>query len=106
MNDVILNNGKLNVDRSSHIFRLISYHLSHICNEIIYQDDNKAELSGTTHIRASLEFQYLMGSLEDILEGLDTLAIEIYNNVPTEVLEGHDEMTYEYVYEQFVNSYK
>jgi len=106
MNDVIFHNGKLNVDRSSHIFRLISFYLSNILHEIIYQDDNKAESSGTTHIRESLAHQHMMGSLEAILERLDILAIEIYNNVPTEVLEGHDEMTYDYVHEQFLNSYK
>lgn len=94
------------IDRSSYIFRMISYHLSNISNEILNQDDDIAESSGTAHIKQSLEHQHLMGSFEAILEGLDTLAIEIYNSVPTEVLEGHDEMLYDYVHEQFLNSYK
>jgi hypothetical protein len=106
MNDVIFENGKLNVDRSSYTFKMISYHLSHICHEIINQDDDKAESSGTTHIKKSLEFQYLMGSLEDILEGLDTLAIKIYNTISTEVLEGYDETIYDYVYDEFLISYQ
>lgn len=104
MYDVLFHNGDL--ERRSYLFRMISYHLSNISNEIINQDDDKAESSGTAHIRQSLEHQHIMGSFEAILEGLDTLAIEIYNNVPTEVLEGHDEMLYDYVHEQFLNSYK
>lgn len=94
------------IDRSSYIFRMISYHLSNISNEILNQDDDKAESSGTAHIKQSLEHQHIMGSFEAILEGLDTLAIEICNDVPTEVLEGYDEMLYDYVHEQFLNSYR
>jgi len=47
-----------------------------------------------------------MGSFEAILDGLDTLAIKIYNNVPTEVLESENEADlYDYIQEQFRNSY-
>lgn len=104
MYDVLFHNGDL--DRRSYLFRMISYHLSNISNEILNQDDDKAESSRTIHIKQSLEHQHLMGSFEAILDKLDTLAIEIYNNVSTEVLEGHDEMLYDYVHEQFLNSYK
>lgn len=48
-----------------------------------------------------------MGSFEAILDMLDNLAIEIYNNVPTEVLDSQNEADlYDYIQDQFLNSYK
>jgi hypothetical protein len=104
MYDVLFHNGDL--DRRSYLFKMISYHLSNICNEILNQDDDKAESSGTIHIKQSLEHQHLMGSFEAILERLDILAIELYNAISKEVLEGYEEMLYDYVYSEFILSYE
>jgi len=101
-----IDKGTISIDRSSYIFKMISYHLSNICNEILNQNDDKAESSGTTHIRQSLEHQHLMGSFEAILERLDILAIELYNAISKEVLEGYEEMLYDYVYSEFILSYE
>jgi hypothetical protein len=47
-----------------------------------------------------------MGSFEAILERLDILAIELYNAISKEVLEGYEEMLYDYVYSEFILSYE
>lgn len=101
-----IDKGTISIDRSSYIFKMISYHLSSICNEILNQDDDIAESSGTIHIKQELEHQYLMGSFEAILERLDILAIELYNAISKEVLEGYEEMLYDYVYSEFILSYE
>ena len=101
-----IDKGTISIDRSSYIFKMISYHLSSICNEILNQDDDIAESSGTIHIKQELEHQHLMGSFEAILERLDILAIELYNAISKEVLEGYEEMLYDYVYSEFILSYE
>lgn len=95
------------IDRSSYLFRMISYHLCSKCNLILSQSDDESESSGTTDIKNYLEHQHQMGSFEAILDMLDNLAIKIYNNVPTEVLDSQNEADlYDYIQDQFLNSYK
>lgn len=95
------------LERATVLFRMITYHLNSTCNMILNQTDEESELLGTTHIKNCLEHQHQMGSFEAILDGLDTLAIKIYINIPTDILESQNEAAlYDYIQEQFRNSYR
>lgn len=92
----------MNIDRSSYLFKIVSYHVSNICNEIFNQDDETSEKHGTEVAKSILEFTHKMGSFESIMEDLDALTCKIVENVPTDILEGHDEMLYDYAYTNFL----
>ena len=96
---------KMNVDRSSYLFKIVSYHVSNICNEILNEDDEKSERYGTKKAKDILEYTHMTGSFESIMESLDELTIEIVENVPTHILEGHTEMLYDYVFISFLNHF-
>lgn len=95
----------MNVDRSSYLFKIVSYHVSNICNDILNQDDETSERYGTKKAKDILEYTHMMGSFESIMENLDALTCKIVENVPTHILEGHDEMLYDYVFISFLNHF-
>lgn len=95
----------MNVDRSSYLFKIVSYHVSNICNDILNQDDETSEKHGTKEAKNILEFTHMMGSFESIMESLDALTCKIVENVPTDILEGHDEMLYDYAYTNFLTHF-
>jgi hypothetical protein len=96
----------MNVDRSSYLFKIVSYHVSNICNKILNDDDDeKSERYGTKKAKDILEYTHMMGSFESIMESLDSLTCKIVENVSTDILEGHDEMLYDYVFISFLNHF-
>lgn len=95
----------MSIDRSSYVFRIISYHVSNICNEIFNEDDATSEINNTKDVKEYLEYMHVMGSFENVMRSLDLLTINIMNDVPAEVLEGHDKMLYDYVYKYFLMYY-
>jgi hypothetical protein len=99
-------NKKMNIDRSSYLFKIVFYHVSNICNEIMNQDDETSEKLGTRDARSVLEFTHMMGSFESIIDDLDALALKIVENVDMDILDDCDEAMYEHVYTEFLNNYK
>lgn len=100
-----ITNKKMNIDRSSYLFQIVFYHVSNICNEILNQDDETSEKHGTKVAKGILEFTHMMGSFESIMEDLDALTCKIVENAPDDILEGHDEMLYDYVYFIFLTHF-
>ncbi len=96
----------MNIDRSSYLFKIVSYHVSNICNEIMNQDDETSEKLGTEDAKDVLLFTHMMGSFESIMEDLDALTIKIVENVDMGILDDFDEVLYDHVYTEFLNNYK
>lgn len=96
----------MNIDRSSYLFKIVSYHVSNICNEIMNQDDETSEKLGTEDAKDVLLFTHMMGSFESIMEDLDALTIKIVENVDMDILDDSDEVLYDHVYTEFLNNYK
>lgn len=90
---------------SSYLFQIVFYHVSNICNEIINQDDETSEKHGTKVAKGILKYTYRMGSFKSIMEDLDELTCKIVENVPDDILEGHDEMLYDYAYTNFLTHF-
>ncbi len=96
----------MNIDRSSYLFKIVFYHVSNICNEIMNQDDETSEKLGTRDGRSVLEFTHMMGSFESIIDDLDALTLKIVENVDMDILDDCDEVLYDHVYTEFLNNYK
>ena len=96
----------MNIDRSSYLFKIVFYHVSNICNEIMNQDDETSEKLGTRDARSVLEFTHMMGSFESIIDDLDALTLKIVENVDMDILDDCDEILYDHVYTEFLTYYK
>ncbi len=96
----------MNIDRSSYLFKIVSYHVSNICNEIMNEDDKTSEKLETKDAKDVLLFTHMMGSFESIMEDLDALTVRIVENVDMSILDKCDEVLYEHVYTEFLNNYK
>ena len=93
-------------DRSSYLFKIVSYHVSNICNEIMNEDDKTSKKLGTKDAKDVLLFTHMMGSFESIMENLDALTCKIVENVDMNILDDSDEVLYDHVYNEFLNNYK
>jgi hypothetical protein len=96
----------MNIDRSSYLFKIVFYHVSNICNEIMNQDDKTSEKLGTKDAKDVLLFTHMMGSFESIIDDLDALTLKIVENVDMDILDDCDEVLYDHVYTEFLNNYK